>query len=266
MARSAVLATTAMVLIAGVMAVPAAAHPRYSFSVTTRGEVAADVERVAAVARATLNDPRGWSLGGSIAFDQVPAGGHFQVVLASPSVIEAAAPICSARYSCRVGDQVLVNDVRWRSGTPSWTRSLEEYQRYVIIHEVGHWLGLRHADCPGPGSIAPVMHQQSISLDGCVANVWPLDRERNAVADLHGVVDQYDTQAGVLQTGARGTAVIDWQSMLRAWNPVALLVHGVDGVLGPETEKWTRKFQRSRGIKIDGLIGPETRRAMKSAP
>ena len=249
-----------------VMAVPAAAHPRYSFSVTTRGEVTADVDGVAAVARATLNDPRGWSLGGSIAFDRVPTGGHFQVVLASPSVIEAAAPICSARYSCRVGDEVLVNDVRWRSGTPSWTRSLEDYQRYVIIHEVGHWLGLGHTDCPQPGSSAPVMHQQSISLDGCVANVWPLDHERNAVADLHGVVDQHRAQAGVLRTGDRGNAVIDWQDMLRAWNPGALLLHGVDGVFGPETEKWTRTFQRSRGIKVDGLIGPETRRAMKSTP
>lgn len=257
---------TAMAFIVDVMAVPAASHPRYSFSVTTRGEVAADVDRVAAVARATLNDPRGWSLGGSIAFDQVPTGGHFQVVLASPSVIEAAASICSARYSCRVGDEVLVNDVRWRWGTPSWTRSLEEYQRYVIIHEVGHWLGLGHADCPQPGSIAPVMHQQSISLDGCVANVWPLDHERNAVADRHGVVNQHRTQAGALRTGDRGDAVTDWQGMLRAWDPGALLLHGVDGVFGPETEKWTRRFQHSRGIQVDGLIGPQTLRAMKSTP
>lgn len=71
--------------------------------------------QVAAVARDTLNDGRGWNLGGSIAFEQVSGGGHFQIVLASPGVIEDAAPVCSAEWNCRVGSQVLVNDVRWRS-------------------------------------------------------------------------------------------------------------------------------------------------------
>ena len=48
-------------------------------------------------------------------------------------------------------------------------------------HEVGHWLGLGHLDCPAPGGPAPVMRQQSIDLPGCAFNAWPLDAEVAAV-------------------------------------------------------------------------------------
>lgn len=47
----------------------------------------------------------------------------------------------------------------------------------VINHEVGHRLGFGHATCPGPGQLAPVMMQQSISLAGCKFNPWPVAGE-----------------------------------------------------------------------------------------
>ena len=72
------------------------------------------------------------------------------------------------------------------TATQSWTQGLAAYRRYAINHEVGHWLGLADADCPQPGEPAPVMHQQSISLDGCEANQWPPPRERERVAERHG--------------------------------------------------------------------------------
>ena len=49
----------------------------------------------------------------------------------------------------------------------------------LVNHEVGHLLHLHHPDpqCPGKGLPAPVMTQQSTTLDGCLANPWPLQWE-----------------------------------------------------------------------------------------
>jgi hypothetical protein len=130
-----------------------------------------------AATAATFSDPRGWSLDGAIGFGEVADGGHFRVWLASPAAVEAAHPVCHRSWSCRVGDDLYINDERWREATRTYRedgRTLEEYRQYVLNHELGHWLGEGHWDCPAAGQPAPVMQQQSIRLDGCRTNVWPL--------------------------------------------------------------------------------------------
>lgn len=153
-----------------------------TYSVAQLGAVGADLGQFARHVAWTLNDPRGWSLGGEIRFDEVASGGMLRVYLASPAAVDAAGPVCSSVYSCRVGSAVYLNDTRWRLATPTFASfSRSDYQHYVVIHEVGHYLGLGHAGCPAAGSAAPVMMQQSISLGGCRPNIWPLSRELSAV-------------------------------------------------------------------------------------
>jgi hypothetical protein len=180
------LAVAAAALMAGqpaLLAGPAAAgQSTVTFSIGTRGAVESDVATFRQVVTATLDDSRGWSLGGALELVPVRSGEDFQVLLTSPREVERAAPVCSRQYSCTVGDDILINDERWQSSTDSWPYSRHEYRHYVVNHEVGHWLGLDHAECPGSGQPAPVMQQQSISLDGCQATVWPLRTERLEVA------------------------------------------------------------------------------------
>lgn len=195
--RIAVVALAVLALVpAG--AVPAqAAHEvpplrTITYQVQQRGVVVSDLEEFAQHAAATFADPRGWSLGGTLDFVRVPSGGEFTLWLAEASTLPSFGAPCHPSWSCRSGRNVIINETRWRTASPSWTGSLDDYRHYVVVHELGHWLGQGHAACPGRGQPAPVMQQQSIGLQGCLSNVWPLGWERDAVARRSGVPVRLD--------------------------------------------------------------------------
>ena len=66
----------------------------------------------------------------------------------------------------------MINLDRWLGAVPDFRGNVALYRHYVINHEVGHQLGYHHQACPGPGRPAPVMQQQTLGLDGCLANGW----------------------------------------------------------------------------------------------
>jgi hypothetical protein len=188
------LAVTLVALVPlGATAAPAAAdgpERTFTYRVEARGEVDTDVRDFARDARRILSDARGWTLGGSVAFEEVRRGGDFALILASPEAVARASSVCSSLYSCRVGDQVLINDRNWRQGTPPWRRDggdLATYRPMVLNHELGHRLGFGHRDCGGRGQVAAVMQQQSKGLQGCRANAWPTPGERRAFGRRAGV-------------------------------------------------------------------------------
>lgn len=155
----------------------------YTYSVAVWGSVKSDLASFKSLAAATLADSRGWPAAG-IGFKQVSSNGNFTLVLAEPARVASASTICSAEYSCRVGRNVIINDARWRGATPSWNKaggSLRDYRHMVVNHETGHWLGFGHRNCSSPGALAPVMQQQSISLQGCRFNPWPTTSELSAL-------------------------------------------------------------------------------------
>lgn len=137
--------------------------------------------RVAAV----LTDPRGWRQAGfDFVFDHPEA--PYRLVLAEgPEVDRLCRPYETAgRYSCQNGPVIALNADRWRTATPDWPGSLEDYRTMLVNHEVGHLLHLHHPrpQCPGPGLPAPVMMQQSSGPGECVANPWPLRWEIDLAA------------------------------------------------------------------------------------
>lgn len=183
----------------------ASAHT-YTYTVEKRGDVESSLERFAEIARQTLGDVRGWTLNLNVNYRRVSSGEDFRLILASPREVDRAAPACSAKWSCRVGDQVLINDERWRKTTSTWPKSRRAYRSYVINHELGHWLGLGDIrECPRRGRDAPVMMQQSKGLDGCNARVWPKFWERNRVAERRDV-DGWPTPPRDARCTIKGTA------------------------------------------------------------
>jgi hypothetical protein len=279
--RSPLRAALAVLAFAGALLVgspaPASADPgipageavqrTITYEVRTRGAVYGDLGTFSRVASQTMNDRRGWSLGGSVRYVQVPSGGSFTLWLAAPSELPKFSSVCSPEYSCRVGRNVIINDLRWRTGTPTWP-AVREYRDYVVNHELGHWLGRGHTSCPGRGGPAPVMMQQSIGLGGCVTNTWPLAAEKQAVASALGVavrsvrpdlyaVDQRGTTVEVIDGGARYTAGQGrFPTALPATRPLGwefavadLDRDGIDDLVGIKTEGGSGR------VEVNALTG-----------
>ncbi|HPD98879.1 MAG TPA: DUF3152 domain-containing protein [Candidatus Saccharibacteria bacterium] len=156
----------------------------YTYRIITWGNTKSSLDDFAAKVAQTLADGRGWAQAG-VTFARVSGASNFDIVLSEPSELPARYPgTCDSTYSCRVGRYVIINDDRWRLATPSWNAaggSLRDYQHMVVNHEVGHRLGRGHEFCSAAGQPAPVMQQQSISLQGCTFNPWPLPYEIAAV-------------------------------------------------------------------------------------
>lgn len=136
---------------------------------------AVDVHRI-------LNDPAGWGRGGAdLRFVRVDSGPvDFRVALSSPQLTDARCAPLDTRgsLSCFNGYRAVINARRWRYGSQTYGNDLASYRGYLINHEVGHALGRGHLRCRAPGTLAPVMVQQTKSLGGCTANPWPtIDRD-----------------------------------------------------------------------------------------
>jgi 5-hydroxyisourate hydrolase-like protein (transthyretin family) len=150
-----------------------------TYRIETRGKIVASLSGFAKRAAGIYADPRGWSRA-FVHFERVKGASDFSLVLSQAKDVPKFAPICDRYWSCRVGRYVIINESRWRFGTPYFKKSggnMRMYHEMVINHETGHWFGLGHQTCPGPGRKAPVMMQQSKGLFGCKPNGWPLPVE-----------------------------------------------------------------------------------------
>lgn len=142
-------------------------------------DLAIDLERFADFVVTTLNDERGWSAQMDVAFAHAGAGTEADLLvrLATPDTVD---DLCDplptgGEYSCATPDGAVLNALRWAEGAETFSEAggnRTEYRHYLVNHEVGHLLGHGHAQCPAPGEPAPVMVQQSITLDGCEPNGW----------------------------------------------------------------------------------------------
>ncbi|MDT9680823.1 DUF3152 domain-containing protein [Streptomyces sp. TRM76323] len=133
----------------------------------------------------TLNDDRSWAHGGAMTFERISTGQpDFVVTLASPGTTgvwcaKSGLDTTVDNVSCdsAATDRVMINAYRWAQGAETFgPKAMFAYRQMLINHEVGHRLGHNHRTCQTPGALAPVMQQQtkSLEIDGikCRPNPW----------------------------------------------------------------------------------------------
>ena len=148
--------------------------PLITFSIAVEDDTGVELEELVQFVTATLADERGWA-GQGAGFRLVDEGGQFTIAVATPATVDRlCAPLQTvSRFSCARNGWVAINLERWLTATADWPADLETYRRYVINHEVGHYIrGPGHPGCPAAGEPAPIMMQQTKGLDGCLANGW----------------------------------------------------------------------------------------------
>ena len=117
--------------------------------------------------QATLSNPKSWVGGGQIALRRVDSGqADLHIRLASQQTARSP-QVCGFDIpydtSCRLDDNVYLNDARWERGAVAFQGNILLYQQYAVNHEVGHFFGGNHLPCAENGGLAPVMMQQTLS-------------------------------------------------------------------------------------------------------
>ncbi|MFF5974268.1 DUF3152 domain-containing protein [Streptomyces sp. NPDC012769] len=133
----------------------------------------------------TLNDRRSWAGNGAMTFERISSGEpEFVITLASPGTTgewcaKSGLDTTIDNVSCDSAStqRVMINAFRWAQGSETFgPRAMLAYRQMLINHEVGHRLGHSHVTCRTPGALAPVMQQQTKSLDidgvKCRPNPW----------------------------------------------------------------------------------------------
>ncbi|MFF4171400.1 DUF3152 domain-containing protein [Streptomyces sp. NPDC001744] len=133
----------------------------------------------------TLNDRRSWAGDGAMTFERVSSGeARFVITLASPGTTgdwcrKSGLDTTVDNVSCDSAstERVMINAFRWAQGAVTFgPKAMYAYRQMLINHEVGHRLGHGHELCRTPGALAPVMQQQTKSLDidgiSCRPNPW----------------------------------------------------------------------------------------------
>lgn len=158
---------------------------KYRYRVDIEKGMGLDGTLFADAVQKTLNDKRSWAHNGAKTFERVSSGDpDFVITLASPVTTahwcaKSGLDTLEENVSCdsAATDRVMINAYRWAQGSTTYGDSkIYPYRQMLINHEVGHRLGHNHVSCRTPGALAPVMQQQTKSLDidgiKCRANPW----------------------------------------------------------------------------------------------
>ncbi|MEU8707079.1 DUF3152 domain-containing protein [Streptomyces sp. NPDC048565] len=168
----------------GLAKAPGKGH-KYRYRIDVEKGLGLETALFAEAVQKTLNDDRSWAHDGAMTFERISSGQpDFVITLASPGTTavwceKSGLDTTEDNVSCdsAATDRVMINAYRWAQGASTFgPDKMLTYRQMLINHEVGHRLGQNHVSCRTPGALAPVMQQQTktLDLDGikCRPNPW----------------------------------------------------------------------------------------------
>lgn len=168
----------------GTAKAPGRGH-KYRYRIDVEQGLGLDASLFARAVQETLNDDRSWAHDGAMTFERISSDDpDFVITLASPGTTgdwcrKSGLDTTEDNVSCdsAATERVMINAYRWAQGSSTFgPDKLFAYRQMLINHEVGHRLGHDHVSCGTPGALAPVMQQQTKSLDidgiKCRSNAW----------------------------------------------------------------------------------------------
>ncbi|WNI22594.1 DUF3152 domain-containing protein [Streptomyces sp. ITFR-16] len=168
----------------GAAKAPGKGH-KYRYRIDVEKGLGLDPALFAEAVQKTLNDDRSWAHHGDMTFERISRGEpDFVITLASPGTTgewcrKSGLDTTEDNVSCdsAATERVMINAYRWAQGSSTFgPDKLFSYRQMLINHEVGHRLGHNHVSCGTKGALAPVMQQQTKSLDidgiKCRPNAW----------------------------------------------------------------------------------------------
>ncbi|MFJ6439407.1 DUF3152 domain-containing protein [Streptomyces sp. NPDC091649] len=158
---------------------------KHRYRVDVEKGLGLDAGLFAEAVQKTLNDDRSWAHNGAMTFERISSGTpDFVITLASPGTTgdwcaKSGLDTTIDNVSCdsAATDRIMINAYRWAQGAATFgPGQLLAYRQMLINHEVGHRLRHNHVNCRTPGAPAPVMQQQTKTLEingiKCKPNPW----------------------------------------------------------------------------------------------
>lgn len=129
-----------------------------------------------------LKHPKSWAV--DFKFTENPEQAELKIYLTSNEFIRNHCGFKTGLSCAMPGEGVaFINSYRWHNGSKHSGMYLKDYRTYVVNHEVGHLLGLKHGT-PVKDEPCPVMHQQTLGLQGSLPNPYPLFWEQVEMLSL----------------------------------------------------------------------------------
>ncbi len=81
--------------------------------------------------------------------------------------------------------KIYINNYRWVNGAKPSKLDIKNYRIYLILHEVGHILGMKHEEPPKKKILTKVMVQQTLNIGNGIPNPWPQKEEQKKLKDIN---------------------------------------------------------------------------------